>query len=144
MDINLKSTAGRSFNVSFDPITVASLLSLATDLGHAAGVRQALLQMQEDVRQEKYASDEYPGVYLGQIVDMHNLLLPKEVPLEKDEVLFGDGLILTKDTLYGPADFAVDAFTQFLNEYKLLQSGAGSERACMDSFWELCELLQLA
>jgi len=141
MEVNLKSTAGRAFNVSFDPITVSSLLTLVTELGREAGVRQVLLQMREDTRNGKYAADEYAGTYLSHIADLHNLLLTREVPIDTTD-LWERGDVEIRPGAIDPSDFAVGAFSEFLAEYKLLQSGAGSERACMDSFWNLCELLQ--
>jgi hypothetical protein len=49
---------------------------------------------------------------------------------------------VSRDANAGNTWLAMEAWRAFLAEYKLLETGSGSERACLESFMDLCELLQ--
>lgn len=118
MDINCTSSAGRTFKVSFDPLTVATLIGLAVGdaeqrkLFFLKGSVDSTLKLDELDESGSRALENFSDVYLDQSVE----------------------------DAYAPS--VMEAFETFVAEFKLLQTGAGSERTCMDSFWNLCESLQ--
>lgn len=118
MDINLKSSVGRSFSATFDPITVQRLIDLAIIDAEQRVVTTLANAMDDSVRLDELKDDA------AMVLQTHSAVIR--------ERLTGDS--------YGPA--VLEAYQGFLAEFKLLQSGAGSERACMESFMALCELLQ--
>jgi len=119
MEINLRSSAGRAFSAQFDPITVAMLIGLA--VGDA---------------ETRYRSS------LSTEVDK---LVNPNTKISDDAVLAIESVKRIVDSdiavdFYAPS--VLEAFRTFVAEYKLLQTGSGSERACMEAFMSLCELLQ--
>jgi len=117
MEINLKSSAGRTFNVLFDPVTVILLMSLVTLSGANAERRHTILRIDDSVK-----NDELSDEFANRLESFALELSQEKPPIDPKEPL--------------------EAFEDFRREYELLSSGAGSERACMEAFWRLCELLQ--
>lgn len=119
MEINLKSSAGRAFSAQFDPITVAMLIGLA--VGDAEQRYRSTLSTKVD----------------DLIVNDDSISDDAAVAMENVKWILGEGL---KADSYAPS--VLEAFSSFVAEFKLLQTGSGSERACMETFLSLCELLQ--
>jgi hypothetical protein len=119
MEINLKSRVGRAFSATFDPITVAVLLGLAAKQG-ATSVRNAM----------------------ASAVDIKDKTVDISDDVKSELALILEVAGIGSDTNAGDTWLAMEAWRTFLAEYKLLETGSGSERACLESFMDLCELLQ--
>jgi hypothetical protein len=119
MEINLKSRVGRAFSATFDPITVAVLLSLAAKQG-ATSVRDGM----------------------ASAIDIKNKTVGISDDVKSELSLVLEVADVGKDANAGDTWLAMEAWQTFLGEYKLLETGSGSERACLESFMDLCELLQ--
>lgn len=119
MEINLKSSVGKRFSACLDPITVKHLLSLASSVGGD----QVYQSVSADLAERASAQ--------------HEMALSVETSTVVDSI--ADKFRRVPD-IY--AHTAIDAYRAFVSEYELLQEGSGSERACMESFMTLCELLQ--
>lgn len=125
MEINLKSSVGRSFAALLDPVTVGRLLEFQTRIAQSA----VYTRVREDL---KALGDERLIVN-----DEHTVTLMDE----NDDVVdaYTDKYREVPDTY---AASVMEAFRVFKSEFELLQTGAGSERATMEAFVGLCELLQ--
>lgn len=119
MEISLKSSVGRAFSAQFDPITVATLTDLAV-VDAEQRYRSTLSTKVDDL----LANDD--GINDDAAVAMENV-----------KWILGEGL---EADSYAPS--VMEAFRSFVAEYKLLQTGSGSEHACTKAFMSLCELLQ--
>lgn len=117
MDILIKSSVGKSFQASLDPVFVQRLLDLAVD--DAEQRKMETISDDVFVAHTVYSSDDEASVRL----DLSDSLRQN----------------LSHDS-YAPS--VLRAWREFFAEFKLLDSGAGDDKTCMGAFMELCELLQ--
>lgn len=117
MDILIKSSVGKSFQASLDPVFVQRLLDLA--VGDAEQRKMETISNDVFVAHAEYSSKDESAVRL-----------------ELSDSLRQN---LSYDS-YAPS--VLEAWREFYAEFKLLDSGAGDDKTCMGAFMELCELLQ--